>query len=253
MQYTRENILGVEVSAIHMQQAIQQIIAWVEQHVSAYVCVTPAHAVMDCVANPEIKRIYNQSGMTTPDGMAIVWLLKLAGHKQVSRVYGPDLLQTLCGKSIAKPLRHYFLGGAPGVAAEMVKRLKENNPALQVAGIDAPPFRELSPAEEEQMIDKIQQSAPDILWVGLGSPRQEQWMAAQTSRMNMVMIGVGAAFDFLSGNKPQAPRWVRRMGMEWFYRLLSEPGRLWRRYIQYPRFVWLVLLQKLGLRKFSVQ
>jgi N-acetylglucosaminyldiphosphoundecaprenol N-acetyl-beta-D-mannosaminyltransferase len=252
MDFLRENILGVNVSVIHMDDAVRQIADWVQNKKAAYVCVTPAHAVMECVNHPELKRIYNESGLTTPDGMAIVWLLKMAGHKQVSRVYGPDLLQAVCKASFDQKAKHFFYGGAPGVAEDLVTYLKKDNPYLVVAGLYSPPFRDLSTEEENQVLAMFKDSAADIIWVGLGSPRQEVWMAEHVGATTAVLIGVGAAFDFLSGHKKQAPRWIQRSGLEWFFRLCSEPGRLWRRYIQYPRFLWLIFLQKMGLRKYPM-
>lgn len=252
MNFLRENILGVGVSVIQMNDAINQIAKWVQIKKAAYVCVTPAHSVMECVKHPELKRIYNESGLTTPDGMAIVWLLRLAGHKQVSRVYGPDLMQAVCKAMTDQKTRHFFYGGAPGVAEDLVAYLQKDNPDLVVAGLYSPPFRDLSKDEDNQVVDLLKNSAADIIWVGLGSPRQEVWMAEHVGVTNAVLIGVGAAFDFLSGHKKQAPRWIQRSGLEWFFRFCSEPGRLWRRYIQYPQFVWLIFLQKMGLRKYPM-
>jgi N-acetylglucosaminyldiphosphoundecaprenol N-acetyl-beta-D-mannosaminyltransferase len=252
MSFYRENILGVGICAINMQQAVEQIKTWIAEKQSAYVCVTPAHAIMECVANPDIKLIYNQSNLTTPDGMAIVWLLKWAGHRHVSRVYGPDLLQILCSGNDINEIRHFFYGGEASVVEDLIVKLKEKNPKLQIAGKVSPPFRPLTPTEEDEINRLIQQSGANIVWVGLGSPRQEIWMASHAAEWNAVLIGVGAAFDFLSGHKAQAPRWIQRCGLEWLFRLWNEPARLWRRYIQYPRFVLLVLLQKLGLRSYSL-
>jgi N-acetylglucosaminyldiphosphoundecaprenol N-acetyl-beta-D-mannosaminyltransferase len=248
----RENILGVGIHAIQMEDAIHQISAWIKERQAAYVCVTPAHSVMDCVNHPELKPLYNESGLTTPDGMAIVWLLKLAGHKEIGRVYGPDLLQTTCKALAAEQVRHFFYGGEPGIAEDLVARLKKEVPDLQVAGMYSPPFRALSNEEESEIIAMFIESGADIIWVGLGSPRQEVWMAEHVAAIPAVLIGVGAAFDFLSGHKKQAPRWIQRSGLEWLFRFCSEPKRLWRRYIQYPKFIWLVILQKTGLRRFPM-
>lgn len=250
----RGNILGVGVSAINMPQALQAIEGWMDARTPQYVCVTPAHAVMECHDHPEIKSIYNQSGLTTPDGMSIVWLLKLFGFPHVDRVYGPDLMLEVCRSSQDKGYKHYFYGGAPGVADQLAKKLLKRFPELKIVGLESPPFRELTDAENQEMIKRIQSAAPDIIWVGIGSPRQEKWMSRHLKDLGVpVLIGVGAAFDFLSGNKPQAPRWVQRSGMEWFYRLLSEPRRLWKRYmLNYPRFIVLVCMQLLGIRKFNM-
>lgn len=245
------NILGVQVDAITMANTLDSFREWISSRQPHYVCVTPAHAVMDCWDHPELREIYNSSGLTTPDGMAIVWLLRWAGHKNVERVYGPDLLLAACQRSREAGWRHYFYGGAPGVAETLVVALKEKNPDLSVVGIESPPFRILTQNEDAAACERIRASQADILWVGLGSPKQEVWMSEHFQQLGVpVIVGVGAAFDFISGVKPQAPRWMQRSGLEWLFRLVSEPSRLWRRYILgYPRFVVLVLLQRLGVIK----
>ncbi len=242
-------ILGVGVSAINMVDAQAHIAAWIEQNEPNYVCVTPAHAIMECHDHPELMPIYNQSGLTTPDGMAVVWLLRWRGFKRVERVYGPDLLLETCRAGLNRGYRHYFYGGAPGVAEELAERLGAQYPGLNVVGIESPPFRALTGEETEQMRERLQRAKPDIVWVGIGSPRQERWMASEVAALGVpVLIGVGAAFDFLSGRKAQAPRWVQTSGLEWLFRLLSEPGRLWKRYVLgYPRFVVLILLEQVKM------
>ena len=252
MQITRVNILGINVSALNMTLAAQQIDEWIQNRQPHYVCVTPAHSVMDGYSHPELRKIFNSSGMTTPDGMAIVWLLHLNGQKEAGRVYGPDLMETICALSPEKGWRHFFYGGAEGVADELASRLSARNPGLQVVGVYSPPFRDLTSQEEAEITALIRQANPDVLWVGISSPSQDRWMSRFVDPLNVpVLIGVGAAFDFLSGRKQQAPRWIQRSGFEWLFRLVSEPRRLWRRYIQYPRFAILATLQLLGLKKFD--
>lgn len=239
-QIPRANILGVQVSAINMQMALNEISRWVDRHEQHYVCVTPAHGVMECQRNPELLDIFNHSGLTTPDGMAIVWLLKTKGFSQVSRVYGPDLLQETCKHSIERGYRHFFYGGKPGVAELLIESLTSKYPGLHVAGWKCPPFRELSFQENEEVISEINAAEPDIVWVGISTPKQERWMARNLGKIHApVMVGVGAAFDFLSGVKPQAPKIIQRSGLEWLFRLATEPRRLWPRYAEYPKFVWL--------------
>jgi N-acetylglucosaminyldiphosphoundecaprenol N-acetyl-beta-D-mannosaminyltransferase len=248
---SRHNILGVGVSAINMQDALTIINGWVERREPNYVCVTPAHAVMDCQRDVNVRRVYNQAGMVTPDGMAIVWLLKLAGFSNVSRVYGPDLLREVCAESLKHGWRHYFFGGAPQVTRELVARLQRDYPGLQVAGWDSPAFENFA-AEEQAALTRMAEARADLIWVALGSPRQEVWMAQNLHQIGCVMVGVGAAFDFLSGFKSQAPRWMQKAGLEWLFRLFSEPRRLWRRYFLYPHFIILVFLQRLGLKNYSI-
>jgi N-acetylglucosaminyldiphosphoundecaprenol N-acetyl-beta-D-mannosaminyltransferase len=243
------NILGVKISALTMATATEMIDFWITYRTPNFVCVAPAHSVMECHDHPELKVIFNQSGMTTPDGMAIVWIMHWLGFRHVERVYGPDLLLAVCAKSVEKGYRHYFYGGAPDVLEQLLINLHHRFPQLQVVGYDSPPFRQLSFEEEQMACERIRSAAPDIVWVGLGSPRQERWMAEYMDKLQVpVMVGVGAAFDFLSGRKAQAPRWIQRNGLEWLFRLATEPGRLWRRYIHYPRFVALVCLQMLGVK-----
>ncbi len=240
-------ILGVQIDALTMEQAVRHIASWIARAEPHYVCCTPAHAIMEAWNDPSLRPIFNSSGLTTPDGMAIVWLLKLRGHRQVERVYGPDLMLAVCERSLETSWRHFFYGGAPGVADLLANKLQARFPGLSVAGTFTPPYRSLTPAEEQVAIEQINSSGADIVWVGLSTPKQERWMAAHVGRVGApVLIGVGAAFDFLSGTKPQAPRWVQRSGLEWLFRLANEPRRLWRRYLQYPRFALLVGAEWLG-------
>lgn len=251
----RVNILGVGVNAVCMADALDALDGWINQRQPHYVCCAPAHAVMECVDHPDLRPVYNQSGLTTPDGMPIAWLIRWAGHKQVERVYGPDLLLAACEYGLERGWRHYFYGGATGIPERLVEKLRARFPALCVAGVESPPFRELDALEQAAATQRIRGAGTDILWVGLGSPRQERWMAANVDLLGVpVLVGVGAAFDFLSENKRQAPRWMQRSGLEWLFRLFSEPRRLWKRYILgYPRFVVLVLLQKMGLKRYPLE
>ncbi len=250
----RTNILGVAISAINLEQALGFVVRCIETLTPSYICVTPAHGVMDCQADPALRHIFNGSGLTTPDGMAIVWLLKLHGHAHASRVYGPDLMSAVCAMSVKHGYRHYFYGGAPGVAEILAARLQERNPGLLVAGVYSPPFRALTPEEDCQVVARINASQPDIIWVGISTPKQERWMSEHTGRLTApVMVGVGAAFDFLSGRKKQAPHWMQRAGLEWLFRLGSEPRRLWRRYLKYPQFALLVMAQLLGLKSYRLE
>jgi N-acetylglucosaminyldiphosphoundecaprenol N-acetyl-beta-D-mannosaminyltransferase len=245
------SILGVGVNPISMNDALATLFSWFKLRRSAYICVTPAHSIMDAYRDSEICRILNFSGLTTPDGMSVVWVLRLLGYKDVERVYGSDLMLKACQFGLPHNWRHYFYGGDEGVAETLVARLMANYPELQVAGTYTPPFRPLTLEEDEEIINTINETEADVVWVGLSSPKQERWMAEHLGKIEApAMIGVGAAFDFLSGRKPQAPRWIQRSGFEWLFRLATEPRRLWPRYRQYPLFVWLVLLQLLGLKEY---
>ena len=249
---SRENILGIQVSAVNMQLAVTQLDEWLLKSRPNYACVTPAHSIMECYNHPELRPIFNGSGMTTPDGMAVVWLLRLKGHSQVRRVYGPDLMLAACEAGLGKGYRHYFYGGGPGVAEDLCSHLKSRFPDLQVAGTLTPPFRRMTPEEDRAAVAEINASKPDMVWVGLSSPKQEIWMHEHLGRISApAMLGVGAAFDFLSGRKPQAPSWIQHSGLEWLFRLFSEPRRLWPRYRQYPLFVFLALSEFLKRGQFQ--
>jgi N-acetylglucosaminyldiphosphoundecaprenol N-acetyl-beta-D-mannosaminyltransferase len=254
MKIERVNVLGVGISAINMDMALQTIVDCIRQRQKGYVCVTGVHGVMEGYDNEQIKSVLNQALLCTPDGMPMVWLGRLAGQRQVRRVYGPDLMLALCDLSQKEGFRHFFYGGANGAAAELASKMQARFPGLTVAGCYEPPFRALNAAEEQTLIEKVRAARPDIFWVGLSTPKQDRFMAEYLARLDTcVMIGVGAAFDFLTGRVKQAPRWMQHSGLEWFYRLCQEPRRLWRRYLRNnPRFVAQVCLQRLGIKKFNI-
>lgn len=250
----RVNILGVGISAINMTTALDTIAGWTAQRASQYVCVFPVHSVMECQKDAELRRIANASGLTTPDGMPLVWLSRLRGYRHVTRVYGPDLMSAVCVASVEPGYRHFFYGGAEGVPEKLASVLARQYPGLNVVGTYAPPFRPLAPEEDERIVEMINATHADIVWVGLGTPKQDHWMATHVGRIKApVLIGVGAAFDFLSGLKRQAPRWMQQTGLEWLFRLITEPRRLWRRYlVNNLLFVLLVLSQALRLKRYTL-
>jgi N-acetylglucosaminyldiphosphoundecaprenol N-acetyl-beta-D-mannosaminyltransferase len=250
----RVNIVGIGVSAITMTTALAKFDAWIAVGVRRYVCVADVHAIMQARANPDVRLIQNRAGMVTPDGMPLVWLAHWRGHPEVSRVYGPDLMLAVCEHSVKSGYRHFFYGGAEGVADELARRLVERFPGLQVSGTSTPPFRALTRDEEDREIETLNGARADFIWVGLGTPKQERWMAARRARLTApILIGVGAAFDFHSGRTRQAPRVLQRHGLEWAFRLATEPRRLWRRYAWViPGFIGLVALQTLGLPGFEL-
>lgn len=184
----------------------------------------------------------------------MVWMGRAAGFRQMGRVYGPDLMVEVCRVSQTAGFRHFLFGGAPGVADELKLRLEKQFPGLQIAGCYTPPFRPLNDGEQQALEKQIRELKPDIMWVGLSTPKQEKFMSEFLPKLDvMLMAGVGAAFDFHSGRVKQAPRWVQRSGLEWLYRLGQEPRRLWRRYLRNnPLFVARVCLQKSGLRKYRL-
>ncbi|MCA9873192.1 MAG: WecB/TagA/CpsF family glycosyltransferase [Anaerolineales bacterium] len=246
------NILGVNINTMTMNDALAQICHWIQTGQRRYVSVCTVHTVMECYVEPQMRAAVNGAGMATPDGMPLVFLGKLRGKTAVERVYGPDLMLSLCQLSVEEGYRHFFYGGAEGVPERLAQRLEQLYPGLQIAGGYSPPFRPLNSDEESAILNQINESGADIVWVGLGTPKQDLWMARYREQLKApVLIGVGAAFDFHTGQVRQAPRWMQRLSLEWFFRLLMEPRRLWRRYLIYnPWFLWLVCLQLTGLRKF---
>jgi len=251
----RVNILGVGISAINLQQAVEEIEGWIARRESHYVNVCNVHTIMECQHDDRLRRIVNSSGLSTPDGMPLVWLSRLDGHTTASRVYGPDLMLALCGRAQTTSARHFFYGGREGVAERLVDRLRERFPNLTIAGRHSPPFRAADADEDQAIIDDINATHPDIVWVGLGTPKQDFFVARHLPRLNApVLIAIGAAFDFHAGLIPQAPRWMQRSGLEWLFRLAQEPGRLAHRYLVYnPLFVFKVLLQSARLTRYSLE
>lgn len=245
----RSNILGVGVSAVNMEMAVSEIEGWLERREPNYVIAAPAHCIVECLRDERLRQIYNRAGMVTPDGMPIVWISRLMGHRRVDRVYGPDLMLEVCRRSVSRGYRHFLYGGwPPNTVEKLAVRLTERFPGIQIVGSYAPPFRTLTAEEDALVVEKINAAAPDIVWVGLGAAKQDFFAASHVGKVVApVLIGVGAAFDFHAGVKPQAPRWMMRAGLEWFFRLLTEPMRLGPRYLKdNPVFIWNILAQALG-------
>ncbi|MEI7770042.1 MAG: WecB/TagA/CpsF family glycosyltransferase [Chloroflexales bacterium] len=249
-QPARFPVLDVGVSAISLPRALAMIDGWIArgERRSMHLCTT--HTVLECHRAPELAAIMNAAGIAAPDGMPLVWLGRMRGHS-VDRVYGPDVMLATCDRGQASGQRHYFYGGAPGVAERLAERMRSRFPQLQVAGTYTPPFRPLTAAEEQAVAAQINASGPDIVWVGLGTPKQDYWVARFRPLLNApVLIAVGAAFDFHTGRVRQAPRWMQRSGLEWLFRLSQDPRRLWRRYLLgNPTFLVLIARQWLAERR----
>jgi N-acetylglucosaminyldiphosphoundecaprenol N-acetyl-beta-D-mannosaminyltransferase len=239
----RVNVLGVEVSVLDMDRTLDILDCWITEGHREYVCVTGVHGVMESRRDERLRHIHNDAGLVTADGMPLVWWSRWQGWRQARRVYGPDLLLASCERSLTTGYRHFFYGGAEGVADLLARRLARRFPGLSVAGTYTPPFRALTPEEDDAIVRTINAAAPDIVWVGLSTPKQESWMAEHVRRLDVpVLIGVGAAFDFHAGLKSQAPAWMQQSGLEWLFRLGTEPRRLWKRYlINNPAFVGLAM------------
>lgn len=235
-------VLGVPISTINMGVAVRTILDWVEHRNAQYVCVRDVHGIMRAQEDPALMAIHHGAGLITPDGMPLAWTLKARGYRDAGRVCGADLVAALCLASVPLGTRHYLYGGKPGVAERMATTLTEMFPGLQIIGSSTPPFRALTPDEDEAMVAKIASMHPDVVWIGLSTPKQEYWMRDHVARIpGATLIGIGAAFDFYAGDVKRAPRWMHSSGLEWLHRLISEPRRLWRRYLVLaPRFVVLM-------------
>ena len=250
----KANVLGVGVSAINLAQGTKLILEAVRQNRKGYVAVTGVHGVSEAQSDSEFRRILNSAFLNTPDGVPISWVGRFQGFKTMDRVYGPDLMIELCVATTDGSVRHFFYGGAPGVAEALRSGLESRFPGLCVCGTYTPPFRALNHEEEFDLAAQIEHLRPDIVWVGISTPKQERFMATYLHKLPVkIMIGVGAAFDIHSGRVKQAPYWMQRSGLEWFFRLIQEPGRLWKRYlINNPLFLARILAQLTGLRRYSI-
>ncbi|MBP1819435.1 WecB/TagA/CpsF family glycosyltransferase [Mycobacterium sp. OAE908] len=244
------DVLGVGISAINMAMACDEITRWIDCREQHYVCVTGVHGVMESQRDPELLAIHNASGLTVPDGMPMVWAGRRAGADWMSRVYGPDLMLTVLERAADRGWSSFLYGGNEGVGDLLATRLRARFPGLKIAGTFSPPFRPLNPAEDDDVVHRIDDSGADIVWVGLSTPKQERWMAAHVGRLAApAMVGVGAAFDFHAGLVSQAPPWIQQRGLEWLFRFAKEPRRLWKRYLRNnPEFVAKILRHPPQLR-----
>lgn len=234
------NVLGVRISVINQRRAREILFDAVRNRSRGYVTVTGVHGVMEAQDDPQFRAILNNALLTTPDGMPMVWMGKLQGEPSIDRVYGPDLMLNLCEYSRTENFSHFFYGGAAGVAEDLTRQLQQCFPGLMIAGSYSPPFRPLTGRELAELQEQVDRARPDFFWVGLSTPKQERFMAEYLDLLPeaKIMIGVGAAFDLLTGRVRQAPRWMQRSGLEWLFRFSQEPRRLGRRYlINNPRFV----------------
>jgi N-acetylglucosaminyldiphosphoundecaprenol N-acetyl-beta-D-mannosaminyltransferase len=244
MPVESRRLLGVRIDATNYQEATEQILKWASEARSCYVCVAAVNNIMEARDSADYRAVMEQAELVTSDGMPLVWLLRWSGVPRATRVYGPDLMPAVLAAAAAEEIPVGFYGGSRPVLARLIDLAQERFPGLRIAYAESPPFRELTPEEDERTAIAIRQSGARIMFVGLGSPKQDRWMHRHQGRINAVMLGMGAAFDFFTGAKPQAPAWMQRAGLEWAFRLATEPKRLWRRYLkQNPRFLMLALAQ----------
>jgi N-acetylglucosaminyldiphosphoundecaprenol N-acetyl-beta-D-mannosaminyltransferase len=246
------NVLGVKVSAIDLGRAVEMADRWIAGENRGYICVTGVHGIMEAQSDSELQYILNHAFINTPDGMPMSWVGRLQGFSKMDRVFGPDLMASLCGISVERNYRHFLYGGETGVAELLKEKLESKFPGLQIVGTYTPPFRNLTDEEEEEIFRRLQELQPHILWVGLSTPKQERFMARYVDRLQVpLMVGVGAAFDYHTGRISDCSNWIKRAGLQWLHRLLQDPKRLWKRYLRNnPAFLWKITLQLFKLKQY---
>jgi N-acetylglucosaminyldiphosphoundecaprenol N-acetyl-beta-D-mannosaminyltransferase len=247
-------VLGVRVAALQIADVVAQMERWIRNRDgSRSIAATSMHGIVEAQRDATFKETLHSTDLVVPDGMPLVWLGRRAGYDLPRRVYGPDLMLAFCQQTAGRGYRHFLYGGEPGVPERLAESLKRRFPPTEICGTFSPPFRSLTEGEDERIVRMISRAAPDVLWVGLGTPKQERWMHAHRDTLNVpVVVSVGAAFDFLSGRRNQAPSWVREHGLEWLFRLVQEPRRLWRRYlVDGMRFLAYLALDSLKLKSFD--
>ncbi|MBA4121664.1 MAG: WecB/TagA/CpsF family glycosyltransferase [Acidobacteria bacterium] len=246
----RVKVVSLQVNVCNHDSAIQRVAELVRRGRGGYVCFSTVHMTMESFDNPEYAVKVNAADLIIPDGMPLVWMQKLQGEKQAARVRANDLMIMLCAYAEKNNLTVGFYGGKQIVIDAILERAKKDYPKLKIVYAFSPPFRPLTEEEDAAVIAEINEKKPDILFMGLGCPKQENWMSAHKGKLTAVMLGVGASFDFFAGNVRESPEWLGRLGLEWLFRLTQEPRRLWKRYlILNPRFMRLATLQLLRSKK----
>lgn len=254
LKMTRANVLGVGVHAVNLSLAAEMLETAVESGSGGYVCVTGVHGVMEAQRNSQFKKILDDAMLVVPDGVPTVWVGRWEGFKSMGRVFGPDLMLEVCRRSVLSGHTHFLYGGMPGIAEELRENLERRFPGIRIAGTYTPPFRPLNPQEKADLENRLSNIAPDIIWVGLSTPKQEQFMYENVHSLNCkVMVGVGAAFDIHTGHLHDAPNWVKTAGLQWLHRLCQEPSRLWRRYLfNNSAFLVRIALQIVGIKRYEL-
>jgi N-acetylglucosaminyldiphosphoundecaprenol N-acetyl-beta-D-mannosaminyltransferase len=224
-------ILCARIDAVQWTDALSRITAWGSTHESRYVCICNAHSVVTASSDPEFRTVINGADMATPDGMPVAWMLRRLGFPDQQRINGPDLMWKYCAEAATRGESIFLYGGSQETLVILQRRLTNAFPGLRIAGAISPPFRQLTAEEDAADVEGINASGAGTIWVSLGCPKQEKWLAAHRGRINAVMIGVRGAFDYHAGTIQRAPRWMQDAGLEWLHRLVSEPRRLWRRYL----------------------
>jgi N-acetylglucosaminyldiphosphoundecaprenol N-acetyl-beta-D-mannosaminyltransferase len=247
------DVLGVRVSAINMERAVELADQWISAGRPGYTCVCAVHSIMEAQKEERYLEILNRAAFNLPDGMPLTWIGRLQGQLGMDRVCGPDFMLEMCRLSVERGYRHFLYGGRPGVVEQLGANLRRRFSGIKIVGTYTPPFRNLNAEEERELVNQVHESRPDILWVGIGAPKQERFMAHYVQQLQVpLMVGVGAAFDYHTGRIRDSPNWVKRAGLQWLHRLIQEPRRLWWRYMSSnPAFLWNVAWQLSGLRDYS--
>lgn len=249
MTRTTQIVLSAPIDVLTWAQALARIAAWAAARESRYVCITNAHSVVTAGQAADFGRVLAEADMVTPDGAPVAWMLRKLGHPDQQRINGPDLMWRYCAEAAARGEAIYLYGGMPETLTRLQAALVARFPGLRIAGTHSPPFRALSPEEDAEVVEAINSSGAGTVWVSLGCPKQERWMAEHRGRINAVMIGVGAAFDYHAGTIKRAPLWMQRSGLEWLHRLCSEPRRLWKRYFVTNSLFIIGALRQLAARR----
>lgn len=243
-------VIGFPVTAVPLNEQLETIMKWAQQRLSKVVCVANVHMLIEGSNDPTFATVLKNADLVAPDGMPLVWMLRMMGAIDQDRAAGLDILDGLCQRATKDNVSVFFLGSQSSILDKMRNRLVEDYPGLQIAGMEPLPFRPITEAEDEVIIHKLNSSGAGIVFISLGCPKQELWMAAHHNKVSAVMIGLGGAFPVYAGLLKRAPVYIRLSGMEWFYRLLQEPGRLWKRYVStIPVFLWLAGKQLLTERE----
>lgn len=250
----RANVLGVAVSAIDLASAVDLAARWIDAGDPGYICLTGVHGVMEARADDAFRLILNRAAINAPDGMPMTWVGRLQGFRRMDRVFGPDFMAFMCRLSVQRGYRNFLYGGQPGVAELLRDNLKEKFPGLHISGTYTPPFSNLTLEQECEVVARVRQSKPQIVWVGLSTPKQERFMAQYLHRLQVpLLVGVGAAFDYHTGRIRDCSAWIKRAGLQWAHRAMQDPEHLWKRYLRNnPAFLWHIASQISGLRRYSL-
>jgi N-acetylglucosaminyldiphosphoundecaprenol N-acetyl-beta-D-mannosaminyltransferase len=251
--FPNANVLGISIEAITMEGALDRISRQLESRRKGYICMAGVHGIVEAHRNLDLAVIYAASTMTLPDGAPTAWVGRSQGKKEMRRVAGPELMLEIFRRKEFANYSHFLYGGEEGVAQQLQQRLTAQFPWARIVAAETPPFRPLTPLEEESLAARVQTLRPDIFWVGISTPKQEYFMSQNLNRLDTrLMLGVGAAFDYHTGRIKDSPRWVKQIGMQWFHRLLQDPRRLWKRYLSCnSTFLWNIGLQLTGLKNFE--